>query len=47
LDLRGRKWQETGEECIMGSFAKHYYGDQINENEMDGHVALVGDTRNA
>jgi len=23
LDLRGRKWQEAGEDCIMRSFTKY------------------------
>jgi hypothetical protein len=32
LDLRGRKGQEAGEDCIMSCFTK-YYGDQIKDDE--------------
>jgi hypothetical protein len=38
LNLRGRKWQEAGEDCIMRSFITctlQFYGDQIKEDEVD------------
>jgi hypothetical protein len=39
LDLRGRKWREAGEDCIMRSFItctpQHIYkGDEMKENGM-------------
>jgi len=38
LDLRGRKWQKTGEDCMMRSFlircVEFYSGDQTKEDEM-------------
>jgi hypothetical protein len=36
LDLRGRKWREAGEDCIMRSFMKYCQGVQIKEVEMGG-----------
>jgi hypothetical protein len=35
LDLRGRKWRETGEDCIMRSFITcTLQGDQMKVHEM-------------
>jgi hypothetical protein len=39
LDIRGKEWWETGEDCIMRSFIAlrfidYYWGDQVEENEM-------------
>jgi hypothetical protein len=51
LDLRGRKRWEAGEECIMRSFITctlhQLLLGRIKENEMAGHVARMGDMRNA
>jgi hypothetical protein len=40
LDVRGRKWRETAQDCI------HYQGDQIKGDEMGGHVACMEEMRN-
>jgi hypothetical protein len=42
LDLRGRKWQDVGEEYIMGSFITC---DKV-ENDMDGTCSTYGRVRN-
>jgi len=37
LDLRGRKWREAGEDCIMRSFIKLYaspYVIRVKKDEM-------------
>jgi hypothetical protein len=39
LDLRGRNWWETGEDCIMRSF--------IIRMRWTEHVACMGEMRNA
>jgi hypothetical protein len=41
LDLRGRKWQEAGEDCIKRSFIicavhKVLFGAQMKEDEIAG-----------
>jgi len=48
LDLRGRKWLETGEDCIMRSFVTCTF-HQILFGEMRwlGQVTCMGDMRNA
>jgi len=51
LDLRGRKWQEAGEDCIMRSLIK----SMLHQNKLTtsrrmrlaGHVARMGTMRNA
>jgi len=43
--LRGRKWWEAGEDCIMRSFitwSLHQMGDQIKEDEMGGACSMYG-----
>jgi len=44
LELRGRKWQEAGEDCIMRSFmtCTLHQGDQIKDDEMDGACRMCG-----
>jgi hypothetical protein len=42
LDLRGKKWHEVGEDC----FTK-YYRDQFKNKSWVGHVASMGQMRNA
>jgi hypothetical protein len=49
LDLRGRKWQEVGEDCIMRSFItlaciSKYYGNQIKEGETSRACSRHGKT---
>jgi hypothetical protein len=39
--FRRRKWQETGEDCIMRSFTDYYSGDHI-EDEMGGTCSRDG-----
>jgi hypothetical protein len=51
LDLRGRKWWEAGEDCIMRSFItctlhQTVLRDYINENEIGGACRRHG-MRNA
>jgi len=46
LDLRGRKWQEAGEDCIMRSFItfmlhQTLLGDQVKEDEMGGACSTL------
>jgi len=41
LDLRGRKWQEAAEDCIMRSFITctlhiYYLDDQVKEDALGG-----------
>jgi len=42
LDLRRRKWQEAGEDCIMRSFTKYYWTGQIKEDETGGKSITDG-----
>jgi hypothetical protein len=48
LDLRGRKWRENGEDCIIRSFittlrfANYYEGDKIKKGEMGGQCSMHG-----
>jgi hypothetical protein len=51
LDLRGRKWQEDGENCLKRRF-RIYYSQSIiralkgRRTRWVGHVARLGDMRN-
>jgi len=53
LDLRGRKWQEAGEDCIMRSLINLYASLNIirviksRGMRWVAHVAYTGETRNA
>jgi hypothetical protein len=47
LDLRRRKEEEDGRNCILRSFrvctsSKYYYGDQIMEDDMDSACGARG-----
>jgi len=46
LDLRGKKWREAGEHCIMRSFVTFILHqilcDQVEDNEMDGACSAHG-----
>jgi hypothetical protein len=42
LNLRGRKWQDAGEDCTMKSFMNCFYGEQIKGDEMDGTCRTHG-----
>jgi hypothetical protein len=51
LELRGWKWQEVRENCIVRtfvtcSFTRYYYGDKIKRMAWVGHVARMGGMRN-
>jgi hypothetical protein len=53
LDLRGRKWQEAGEDCIMRSFITCTLHQNVirvirsRRLRWEGNVARIGDMRNA
>jgi hypothetical protein len=52
LEVRGRKWREGGEDCIMTSFItgtlhKILLGEQIKEDWMGEYVACTGEKRNS
>jgi hypothetical protein len=52
LDLRGRKWQEAGEACMMRSLIicmlHHIIGVMKSRRVRQvGHVACMGEMRNA
>jgi hypothetical protein len=46
LDLRGRKWQEAGEDCMTKNFVtcmlNHILGGKGKEVEMDGSCRMHG-----
>jgi hypothetical protein len=49
LDLRRRKWRETGENSIMRRFItcifvkyEYYYDEQVKEDEIDGACSTPG-----
>jgi hypothetical protein len=42
LDLRGRKWLETGEDCKMRRFITYIDSDKIKEDETGGECSTVG-----
>jgi len=44
LELRGRKWQVAGENCIMRSFITCTFSPHVIR--VAGHVARMGDIRN-
>jgi hypothetical protein len=51
LDLRGRKWQEAGENCIMRSFITWYASPNIRVIKSSrmrwvGYVPCMGEMRN-
>jgi hypothetical protein len=45
LDLRGRKWREAGEDCIMRSFVTCKL-HQIKEDEIGGACSMHGRDEN-
>jgi hypothetical protein len=52
LDLRGRKLQEAGENCMMRKFIirtirKIEYANKIKEDEIGGACSRHGEMRNA
>jgi hypothetical protein len=45
LDVRGRKWREAGEDCIMRSFITSpniFKGNQIMEDVIGGSCSTYG-----
>jgi len=42
LEPRERKWRKPGEDCIMSSSTKYYYGDQDKEDGMGGIYSTDG-----
>jgi hypothetical protein len=46
LDLRERKWQDAGEDCIMRSFITCML-QQVKEDETGGACSMHGEVRNA
>jgi len=52
MELRRRKWRETGEDCIMRSFIictlhQILFGRSNQGGLVEGHEAHIGDMRNA
>jgi hypothetical protein len=47
LNLRRRKWQEGGEDCIMRTFITCYWLIKSREMSSMGHVACMGEMQKA
>jgi hypothetical protein len=51
LDVKGKKWRETGEDCIMRSFTtctlhQILLGNKFKENDMSGSCSTHVEMRN-